>query len=127
MLDYAARAAAGASNKDGCQGAIARLRARAIGGGRLASDCSRCGNMRSFSPVKLGGTMASMRCGPGVRSACSKAAKNSSVVVARLEATPIPSPKRTKSIGGVRRSSWARALSLAPTAPTRCNSTLRMA
>src|SRR5665254_17792 len=30
-----------------------------------ASDCSRCGNTRSFSPVKLGGTMASMRCGPG--------------------------------------------------------------
>src|SRR5674476_1017833 len=46
------------------QGAIPRLMARASGCGRLANDCSKCGSTRSFSPVIVGGTMASIRWGP---------------------------------------------------------------
>jgi hypothetical protein len=49
----------------------------------LSSDPRMCGSSLNLSPASDGGTMASIKCGPGVDNACSNACTKSSVSAAR--------------------------------------------
>jgi hypothetical protein len=53
-----------------------------------ANDPRMCGSSLSLSPASDGGTMASIKCGPGADNACSNACTKPSVSVARTACDP---------------------------------------
>ncbi len=82
---------------------------------------------RAVTGHPMGGTTASMRCGPGSASASRSAAANSAAVVARRAGTPMPVARATKSRSGRDRPSKFLAASPAAAAPTRLSSMPRIA